>query len=1187
MESHIDRILNGEFVYDHPSLNFPEKKLDLTVFSDESTEGVFTVLSDDEGTINGMIASSDPRMKCDKVVLEKGRAEIHYVFNAHGLEEGNVVKGNICVISEEGEYKLPFSVSVCLKYPESSQGLIKNLFHFTNLARNHFNEAVDIFYSPEMINIFHSNDLRFRNLYRAFSVYPGSGVNMEEFLIAIHKKSPVIFTVDSDGESFDDKSPENGEIRIRKSGWGYTRINIRAEGGFIKTEKDLILESDFKGDVAVLRYAIDEEALHRGKNIGAIYLKSFSSEICFKVSVDLNDEEIRKRNEKRYRRNKHIAELLETHIEFRLKRKDLAGFCNDAAEICEKMTEEDLRDILPRLIRAHIYLMEGRDKEAGILISLIENELMLGRVHYEAKGFYKYLKAIMKRDSSYSREMSEEVKLLYREHPDSMILLWILIYLDEELGDDAGKRIGELSVLFRTGSRSPLLYIEMLRALNDDKADIRKAGPALIHSLYWGVKHGVYLKSLISQMISLSYGLKGSSEIFLKVLKAYYEKYPSPELLEAVCSFLIRDHRSRQRGDEDFSWFEEGVKQGLKITRLYESYLNTVPEDRESLMPEPILLYFSIGANIGDESMACLYANMIRNVRRIPDIIKENEQRIAAFAIKEAENEKISRNLALIYEYVASLPLKELENRFMLAVSPMVFCHEIKVDDPKAASIISVESGFVKEHSGTVLGGKALVKMYGGESELIVEYRDMRRSVAKKGVKDMSLLNPARFVRAIKYGMLSDPGQAYFSCGSGRHSIQVNQGNEGCVRVLASSSDMENNVRNECFFALIRYYSDNDRFEDLSKILEKMEVSKVSGEVRAEIARLYVSRGLHRKVFELIKEYGAEGVDPVVLVRLASCMIAEGINTEDPTLINIAFDALKKGKYDENILRYLSDEYQGTVKDLRDIWRAANSFGTDCLGLEERILSQMLYSGSFTSDREEIVLSCIKNNGRERITSAFLDYLSYEYFVRKSIIDSRIFKALTEKFRRDGELSDMSSLAVLKYYSEGYYGDRDIKRLLSPLVERLLNKNMIFEFFREYRDFVPTLSLYHDRTFVEYRTEPFKRVMIHYCIFDDETDKNTYIEENMDEVCQGVYTRDFVLFFGEKLQYYITEEEGNEMNPTKSEEIERDLTGEGRTESRYDLINDMLLSESVNDDPSLKDIMEQYLQLSEKVEEFF
>ena len=111
--------------------------------------------------------------------------------------------------------------------------------------------------------------------------------------------------------------------------------------------------------------------------------------------------------------------------------------------------------------------------------------------------------------------------------------------------------------------------------------------------------------------------------------------------------------------------------------------------------------------------------------------------------------------------------------------------------------------------------------------------------------------------------------------------------------------------------------------------------------------------------------------------------------------------------------------------------------------------------------------------------------------------------------------------------------------------------------------------------------------MIHYCISDEESPNAEFLSENMEEIYSGIYSRDFVLFYGEKLQYYITEENNEDSIPTQSETLERDLMRSGRTDSRYDMINDMLLSESVNDDPSLEDLMEQYMRLSETVEEFF
>lgn len=1187
MESHIERIINGEFGYGHSTLEFPEQKLEITVFPNENAEGLFHVLSEDKTPINGMVTASDPRLNCDEVRSENGKAEVHFTFNARGLESGTVIRGDVFLISEEGEYRLPFSVSVIMKYPESSQGKIKNLFHFTNLARNHFEEAVNVFYSPEMINIFQSPDRRFKNLYRAFSVYPGSAVNVEGFLIAIHKKSPVIFTVDLEKVEIngEEELKKTFEIRVRKSGWGYTRLDVKAGESFLCFKNDVLVESDFDGENAVIKYTVDREKLHAGKNLTEIILKSFSSEIKIPVCINISNSFQAERKRYGLKRQGNVSELLKLFLDFRVKELDLEKYCSLTAKTCERMTAENDRDILPRLVMTHIYLMQGREHDASLMLSLINNEFMLGQIKEESEGYYKYLLAMLKKDPVFTREMSADVHSLLSSFPASPGLLWLLIYLDEELGDQAERRLELLNDQFERGVRSPLLYIEMLRALTEKKDKSRFSGMGEIYALNFGLKYSICFESYVSAIVSMSYSIKGYSGVFLNVAKAYYERFRSPELLETVCTILIRERGNRKKRTDDFYWFELGVRSGLKITRLYESYLNTMPENMTKLMPEPVIMYFSIGAGVGNDKMALFYASLIRHKDEIPDILETNEQRITAFAVKEAENGRLSGNHVIIYEYVALINKSDIINRFMLAVSPLIFSREITVSDPDATMVVSVESGFTREHNGRITGGRALLNVYGGDYDLIIEYSDMRRSVAKKGVGDRPLMNPSRFKRAIKFGLERDVGHAFYVCGSGNHSIQVNQVNESSVRLLSGSAEIEKSIRDECNFALIRYYSDNDRFEELDRLIGELDISNSSQSVRAEIARLYVARGMHRNVYELIKEYGFEGVDPVILVRLASRMIGDGINTGDPCLLNLAWEALKRGKYDENILEYLCSEFKGTIKDLRDIWKAAHEFNIDTVKIEERILSQMLYAGSFTADRDEILLSCIENGGRDRIIDASLDYISHEYFVNSNLINKEIFRALLKRYRDNGEMSNISALALLKYYSPET--DENLKKELSPLVEELLERGVIFEFFREYREYVPSMALYHDRTFVEYRTEPDKKVMIHYCISDEEGSEENYIDENMNESYQGVYTDDFVLFYGERLQYYITEENEDGRIPTESEELERDVTRGGRTDSRYDMINDMLLSESVHDDPSLDDLMEQYMRLSETVEEFF
>ena len=76
-------------------------------------------------------------------------AEIFYCFHGEDLEEGDVIKGSFSVVSNRGEYNLPFVVTVEHGMLNSSIGAIRNLFHFANLAKNNWKEAVRLFYDPE------------------------------------------------------------------------------------------------------------------------------------------------------------------------------------------------------------------------------------------------------------------------------------------------------------------------------------------------------------------------------------------------------------------------------------------------------------------------------------------------------------------------------------------------------------------------------------------------------------------------------------------------------------------------------------------------------------------------------------------------------------------------------------------------------------------------------------------------------------------------------------------------------------------------------------------------------------------------------------------------------------------------------------------------------------------------------
>ena len=131
MRSVIDRYSDGFFDYDCGKLLFSVAKIEADMPQGNLFEGDFTLSSDDGRDFSATIYTSSMRLVCrNDHVEDEPEATIHYVFDSTGLESGDVVKGDIQVVSNAGEYYLPFVFSISYGIVQSSIGSVRNLFHF-------------------------------------------------------------------------------------------------------------------------------------------------------------------------------------------------------------------------------------------------------------------------------------------------------------------------------------------------------------------------------------------------------------------------------------------------------------------------------------------------------------------------------------------------------------------------------------------------------------------------------------------------------------------------------------------------------------------------------------------------------------------------------------------------------------------------------------------------------------------------------------------------------------------------------------------------------------------------------------------------------------------------------------------------------------------------------------------------
>lgn len=187
MKEVINRLLEEHFEDGKSSLDFSCTNIELSIEKGETKEGSFRIYSRQGSLTKGLVYTTDNRMECLTTQFVGNDEEIAYCFHGENVREGEEIKGEFSIISNHGEYSLPFTVQVEKKELAFSLGEVKNLFHFANLAKTNPEEAIAAFYAPDFADMLTGQDRQYREYYLGLSHIPGHVENIEEFLIGIHK----------------------------------------------------------------------------------------------------------------------------------------------------------------------------------------------------------------------------------------------------------------------------------------------------------------------------------------------------------------------------------------------------------------------------------------------------------------------------------------------------------------------------------------------------------------------------------------------------------------------------------------------------------------------------------------------------------------------------------------------------------------------------------------------------------------------------------------------------------------------------------------------------------------------------------------------------------------------------------------------------------------------------------------
>ena len=1178
MREEIEKILQEEA--DGPvqlSCDLIEQELE-----QKQVRGSFLMESMTGKAIKGKVLVSDPRVKCQESGFQSERVKISYYFDGSDMVPGEVVSGSFVLITNFGEFEIPFSFSYPKKDLSSSLGEIKNLFHFTNLARTNWQEALNLYFSPAFEEILKNADSRSKEIYRGLSGKVREQY-MDEFLNSIHKKSPVEFETENDLTTLVNVCETIcTELQIRKKGWGYTYLSIESKGDFIRLEKERILEEDFKGNIYNLPVYIDVKKLHQGKNWGELILKSPYETKTVPVLVCQNQHHrIRPAIEKRRNAKWLSSRLTNTYIQFRSKKMAAHRFKKEGEEILDALQKSDDRNPLNKLYGAHLYITQERYHEAKWLLDRAHKNIS-GDKDIITYAYYLYLTTLITEDKGYVLSVKEKIEELYYAHDDVWQIAWLWMYLSKELHGNAQKKWDFLKEVIVKGCNSPVMYMEAVLLLNYQPTLLMELGEVEIRILRFGQRKRMLSEQIRGIVQYLSLKEKEFSEPIYKLLTVIAKENENKELLQAVCSLLIKGNKI---GKQYFVWYEKAVQAEIKLTRLYEYYMMSLDQEKEIDIPRMVLMYFSYQADIHADYAAYLYRYIYENRESMEELYLVYAPGMERFLLKKLYNGKISEDLGYLYEQVL-LPKMMTEDNAR-ALAKVMFTHQVQEEICPGDSMIVVHPQIEKEEVYSCMKGKAEIQLYHNSYSIFRQDRDGNRYLWKEDRIPFSYLNIEKTAKYIRAWVQNDAGLALYLCDGGGDWQNITPEREPHFKFLSEYDKIKTENRLEIRSRLLEFYYDADMMGKLDDCLEDYVPGSVSMEQRKELIHYLVIRGYYEKAYDFIKIYGPDNVEPKDLVRITTHMLEEGTGEEEILLWYI-YAAFSKGKYNAVMLQYLSKNYKGSSKNMRNIFKAAHNFDLETYDLCERLLMQILSTKAYIGDETDIFKAYVAGGPNTNVEAAFLTYRCVEYMRDDRVIGPYLILDIGRVYRRGYQLPLVTHLSYLRYFAENkeerWKADESI--LQEFLQEIVVEKEMMIPFIQEYAN-MPGMESLADKTLISYKTEPKRRVIIHYLKNEDADEGIGYSREEMKEVYFGVYVKDFVLFYGEEVQYYITEEQENLEQLTESGILQREENREFDAGSRYQLINEMAIGETLEDFDTVSQILEEYWRTEFVVDKVF
>lgn len=1178
MRARIGQIAAGRFNGTKPILAFSEETIDLSVIEGRSEAGSFVIESTNQIKICGIVYSTNPRMECLNPHFEGEKVRIRYQFNSKGLTEGDACEGKFVIVCNQIEYSLSFCARITRLYAEASTGAVKSLDDFTRLAASNWDEAYHLFYNRNFLNTIPYDNVYERLTYEGFACARPSGQNMEEFLIGVNKKQPVSISVDKSEDIFmASKEPQSGCFTITKDNWGYTEIRLRTDCEFIKLSKPVLTLDDFIGKTYLYEYIIDASAMHAGRNFGRIYIDGVYQSFTIDITAGVRDDD---GSISDIAVTKDIKEcmvgIMELYTSFRLKRIVTGVWANETISILNHLHALVPDEHMYELMKAQAFIINRQRQEAKWILDDFKHSNPDKKA--PIWGYYLYLMTLLEREPSYVDNMTHEVELIFYENPDSVLLFWVLLFLRDQYFDDSAGKLKDIKYWVLRGCSSPYLYIEAYYLISQDPYLIKELSVFELRILSWAVKKKALTKDLAGAIFEAVDLAGGFDNRVYELLTAAYEICPEAEYVGIICSYLIKGHKN----DTCFhKWFELGIENKLRLTGLYESYLITMDDRQISPVPKIIQMYFSFDNKLPYRKLAVLYNNIIAAKETEPEVYHKYRKAMGRFAMDQAQLRHIDDNLAVLYEDM--LELGFINEELSAAFSDIIYTYKLIVFDKRIVRAIIYQNEMKEPQIVPVTDQCAYFELFSNDYVILFEDSRGYRYVKSISYRLQRLMDAEKYLdRCISLS----PDRPQYIVSHFKHVRDYSDFTKDDLKLFKPvfySESFSDSYKAVMGYRILKYCQLHDYEDYVRPFLQSINFDTLQKDARKYLIDMLVSNRLYEKAYDMAMEYGID-----MLAAASQVVLCENAlkvqHVDDDFMVQLAISAFKTGKYSDLVLKYLCENYTGPTDELINLWHAADKFSISSMKLDERILEQGIYTQIEPEKISDIFMEYYKRAGNEKLILAYISLVAHGYLHSGGCKADFIFDIIEKRFIGNRTLNDACQLALLKHFAEKTDITQAELEIEDTLLKYYIYNNMYFDFFARLDYRLLEKYFLYDKAFLQYESTPGTHVVLHYSRDEDGEEFNS---EDMVEMYDGIYVKTFVIFFGELIRYYITEEHDNSIEVKESNRLTCNNIPGDNDHSRYNLINEMIISDTLSDETTLKSNIDEYKRLDAATKQLF